>query len=316
MIRGMSAKMPVSGATIRTACTADILSFLCVLFVLCLELARPASAQQRAEIPFIDAHVHMNRPAALLQLMDQAGLDKAVVFWGRHSDNQALAAAAEKHPKRLIAFVSISPERRHYRDFWKKDDPKLLAELEAALKSGAFKGIGEISVVHFPSRGFPEADFDPLGALMRGIMGLAERYRVPVTVHCEITRLREFKRLLEAFPAVPVIWAHGGYTPYFLARRMIENHPNLTYELSARSYLGHPRSPDYTIFRNTSEVWPRWLELIESHPRRFIVGTDGSQRRLSSDQIKIDRLRLLLSQLTPTTRSLVATGNIMRLVGD
>jgi hypothetical protein len=97
---------------------------------------------------------------------------------------------------------------------------------------------------------------------------------------------------------------------------MIEEHPNLIYELSARSYLSHPRSPDYTIFQNARQVWPRWLELIEAHPRRFIVGTDGSQRRLSSDQIKIDRLRLLLSQLTPTTRSLVATGNIMRLVGD
>ena len=63
-----------------------------------------------------------------------------------------------------------------------------------------------------------------------------------------------------------MIWAHGGYTPYFLARRMIERHPNLTYELSARTYLRHPRSPDYTIFRNETEVWPRWLGLIEANP--------------------------------------------------
>ncbi len=287
-----------------------------LLSVLCLGQIGAAPAQQAAETPFVDAHVHMNRPATLLQLMDQARLDKAVVFWGRHSDNRALAAAAEGHPGRLIPFVSISPERRRYRDYWQRGDIGLLDELEAALKSGAFKGIGEISVVHFPSRGFPEADFNPLGKLMTGIMGLAERYRVPVTVHCEITRLREFKDLLEAYPAVPVIWAHGGYTPYFLARRMLEEHPNLTYELSARTYLRHPRSPDYTIFRNANEVWPRWLELIEAHPRRFIVGTDGSQRRLSSDQSKIDRVRLLLAQLTPQTRELVASGNVLRLVGE
>ncbi len=283
--------------------------------ILWLALWGPAAgAEAAAEISFVDAHVHMNRQAALLQLMDQAGLQKAVIFWGRDSDNGLLAEAARAHPGRLIPFVSISPERRRYRGFWQKDDPRLLGELEAALKTGLFKGIGEISVVHFPARGFPEADFDPTGALMTGIMRLGKQYRMPVTIHCEITRLREFERLLAAFPKVRVIWAHGGYTPYFLARRMIDAHANLTYELSARTYLGHPRSPDYTIFRNESEVWPRWLKLIEARPGRFIVGTDGSQRRLTSDQRKIDRVRLLLSQLTPKTRKMVATDNLLRLI--
>ena len=285
--------------------------------ILWLALALPAAgAQAGAVTTFVDAHVHMNRQSALLQLMDQADLQKAVVFWGRDSDNRAIGDAARAHPGRLIPFVSISPERRRYRGFWQKGDPSLLAELEAALKTGLFKGIGEISVVHFPARGFPEADFDPTGALMTGIMRLAQRYRVLVTAHCEITRLREFENLLEAFPAVQVIWGHGGYTPYFLARRMIEAHPNLTYELSARTYLRHPRSPDYTIFRNETEVWPRWLALIEAHPTRFIVGTDGTQRRLGSDRRKVERVLLLLSQLTPETRALVATGNLLRLITD
>jgi predicted TIM-barrel fold metal-dependent hydrolase len=51
---------------------------------------------------------------------------------------------------------------------------------------------------------------------------------------------------LRAQPDVQVIWAHGGYTPYFLARRLLERHPNLHYELSARTWRHHPRSPDYT----------------------------------------------------------------------
>jgi len=275
-----------------------------------------ARAQQAADIPFVDAHVHMNNSQALLALMDEVKLEKAVVFWGRDSDNEMLAVAALAHPGRLIPFVSISPERRRYREFWQREDPALLVELEASLRTGDFKGIGEISVVHFPSRGFPEADFDPLGPLMTGIMQLAEKYRVPVTIHCEITRLREFDHLLKVFPGVNVIWAHGGYTPYFIARRMIEDHPNLTYELSARTYLRHPRSPDYTVFRNETEVWPRWLALMEQHPTRFVIGTDGAQRRISSDSKKIERVRLLLSQLTPATRDLVAAGNILRLVGN
>ena len=274
-----------------------------------------ATAQDSPTIPFVDAHVHLSRPAALVQLMNSEHIDKAIVFWGRDSDNGALAEAARAHPDRLIPFISVSPERRRYRDFWTGDEKPLLGEVKDLLETGMYKGIGEISVVHFPSRGFPEADFDPLGAMMTGLMRLAEQYRVPITIHCEITRLREFASLLDAFPDVQVIWAHGGYTPYFLARRMIERHGNLTYELSARTYLHHRRSPDYTIFRNEMKVWPRWLALIEDYPTRFIIGTDGTQRRLGSDRSKIDRVRLLLSQLTTETRGLVATGNILRLLG-
>jgi predicted TIM-barrel fold metal-dependent hydrolase len=48
--------------------------------------------------------------------------------------------------------------------------------------------------------------------------------------------MRELSALLERFPDVAVIWAHGGYTPLFVARRMLERHPNLTYELSARTW--------------------------------------------------------------------------------
>jgi hypothetical protein len=109
-----------------------------------------------------------------------------------------------------------------------------------------------------------------------------------------------------------VLWAHGGYTPYFLAARMLEQHPNLIYELSARTWAEHPRSPDYTILRNETAVWPRWLQLIERYPQRFIIGTDAAQR--GNDREKVARVRLLLSQLTPSTAALVATGNLDRIL--
>ncbi|MGO4816207.1 amidohydrolase family protein, partial [Cupriavidus sp. 2MCAB6] len=155
-------------------------------------------------------------------------------------------------------------------------DLALLEELDGLLATGQFKGIGEISAVHFPSPGFPEANYDPAGPMMSGIMALARKYRVPVLVHVESTRMRELTSLLEAFPDVNLIWAHGGYTPLFLARRMLERHPNLYYDLSARTWPRHPRSPDYTILQDGRSVWPEWLELIETMPGRFIIGTDAS----------------------------------------
>lgn len=289
------------------------LSFSCVAAG---SVAQDSTVEEAAPLAFVDAHVHLNRPAMQLQLIDEYNLPKVIAFWGRDSDNETLIEAAKAHPHRFIPFVSISPERRQYRGYWEKEDTVLLERLEDYLQTGLFKGIGEISVTHFPSRGFPEADFSPLGAMMKGIMRLAARYDVPVTVHCEVTRLAEFSELLDAFSTVQVIWAHGGYTPYFLAKRMLEKHPNLTYELSARTYANHPRSPDYTIFRNASEVWPQWLELMELHPRRFVIGTDASHRQLETERRKIERVQLLLEQLTPETRRMVATENILRLVEE
>ena len=265
-----------------------------------------------ATIPFTDAHVHLNDPAAQLRLMQEHDVGRAIIFWGRASSNATILEAARAHPDRFIPFVSISPERAAYRELWTRNDTALLAELDRELRTGRYAGIGEISVVHFPGDGFPEADFDPAGAIMRGIMSLAARHRVPVLIHCEITRLDAFTRLLRDHPDVTVIWAHGGYTPYFLAARLIEQHPNLVYELSARTWADHPRSPDYTILRNETDVWPRWLELIERHPRRFIIGTDAAQR--GTDREKVTRVRLLLAQLTPPTRALVAVENLDRIL--
>ena len=273
---------------------------------------RPPAAVPSDTIGFIDAHVHLNDAPTQLALMNETGIGKAIAFWGRASSNDDMLAAAKAHPDRFIPFVSISPERAAYRQSWTQGDTALLATLDSALRSGRFAGIGEISVVHFPGEGFPEADFDPLSPMMRGIMTLAGQYRVPVMIHCEITHLEGFARLLREFPAVTVIWAHGGYTPYFLAERMLEAHPNLVYELSARTWSEHPRSPDYTIFRNETTVWSRWLGLVERNSQRFIVGTDAAQR--GNDREKVARVRLFLSQLSPATREMVAKGNVERLL--
>lgn len=181
--------------------------------------------------------------------------------------------------------------------------------------SGGYYGIGEISVSHFPAAGFPEADFDPDGRVMRSLLQLARKHRVPVLIHSEITRLREFEALLRDYRDVTIIWAHGGYTPLFLARRLLENHPNLIYELSARTWARHPRSPDYTVFRNETAVWPEWLELIEGMPTRFLVGTDAAGRSEAGDVAHARRVQLFLQQLSSDTRLLVAQENLDRILG-
>jgi len=218
-------------------------------------------------------------------------------------------------PDRLVPFLSVSPEHREFRGDWTSGDSSLVETVDSLLDLGGFYGIGEISVTHFPGTGFPEADFDPSGPVMRGIMAAAQSHQVPVTVHVEVTRLREFEQMLADFREVTVIWAHGGYAPFFLAERVLERHPNLMYELSARTWQRHPRSPDYTILMNGVDVWPEWIALIERMPDRFVVGTDASLRSTQSDEQKIRSVQNLLDQLTPEARRMVAEENLERIVG-
>lgn len=287
---------------------------LLTLAVLLAASAGVAIAEDPPRHGFIDTHVHLNDPAMQRTLMAEYGIPRAVVFWGRDGTNESVLAAAAAEPGLFIPFVSVSPERARYRAGWSGDGAELLDELERLLATGRFRGIGEISAVHFPGPGFPEADFSLRSPAMLGIMAAARRHGVPVMIHCETTRLQELSELLERFADVEVIWAHGGYTPLFLAERMLRRHPNLYYELSARTWPRHPRSPDYTILRDGERVWPEWLALVEAMPERFLVGTDASHRSPAAERMKIESVQHFLGQLSLAARVAVASGNLNRLL--
>jgi hypothetical protein len=285
-----------------------------VAFALLCLAPLSASAQQQLR-GYSDAHVHLNDPVTWVRIMDELGITRSVALRGRDADNAALHAAGQRWPGRILPFVSVSPEHRDHRAAWVADDERLVPFVDSLLARGGYYGIGEISVSHFPATGFPEADFDPNGRTMRSLVELARKHSVPILIHCEITRLREFEALLKDFRDVTVVWAHGGYTQLFLARRLLEQHPNLIYELSARTCSRHPRSPDYTIFRNDTSVWPEWLKLIESMPTRFLVGTDASGRSEGANVANARRVQLVLDQLSPATRNQVARENLDRVLG-
>jgi Tat protein secretion system quality control protein TatD with DNase activity len=262
-----------------------------------------------------DAHVHLNDVAMQRALMDEHGVERAVVFWGRRSDNESVLEAAAREP-RFVPFASISPERSAYRAQWQRDDPALLERLDALLATGRFRGIGEISVVHDATPGFAATDFAPGSATMRGILALAGKHRVPVMVHCERARMAELSALLLEHPGVAVIWAHGGYTGVDDARRMLQRHPNLYYELSARTWPRHPRSPDYPIVDQDGTPRPGWLALVEAMPGRFLVGSDASHHAEANERMKLASVRAFLARLSPAAAREVAGGTLRRLLGE
>ncbi len=280
-------------------------------FLISLILSTLCSTVFAVSISFFDSHVHLNDLPMQNELMTQTGLNKAVIFWGGRSDNADVLAAAQQQKGKFFPFVSVSPERLDpYGKWWKNNDSELLRYLEKQLESKQFYGIGELSVVHFPSPGFPETEFSPISPLMTGIMKIAEKFRLPVMLHSEVTYVKEFEQLLKQFPAVLVIWAHGGYADYYITKRMLDSNQNLIVELSMRALENHPRSPDYWILKNSTTIWDKWRQLIETNPRRFIVGSDASHHNLKSDLAKVESVKLLLSQLPQSLQSCVAETNL------
>ena len=173
--------------------------------------AGAGAAEDVAVVPFVDSHVHLNDEAMQLGLMERFGATLALVNWGRKSDNESIARAAGRHPQRFIAFASISPERASYRSAWDGDDPRLLQALDALLASGRFKGIGEISAVHFPSPGLAETDYDPTGATMTGVLALARKYRVPVLLHLHGGGFYSGNKAREARPLIRHLTSRRGF---------------------------------------------------------------------------------------------------------
>ena len=148
----------------------------------------------------IDAHVHLKHGDAkkteysaesIIRIMDEAGVDKSVVFaictTTRRSIEMA-GKAAERFRNRLIPFVYALPSYER----------PVIAEIEKAIRDLGFRGIklhvGECTLERYVS--------EP-------VLRLAGRYRVPCLIDCA-GRYSLMENLADSFPDIKMIVAHFG----------------------------------------------------------------------------------------------------------
>ena len=166
-----------------------------------LEISRGDFSLRKREPPMIiDAHVHLKHgdikkteysAESIIRIMDEAGVDKSVVFamctTTRRSIEMA-SRAAEKFKNRLIPFVYALPSY----------EKPVIAEIEEAIKYLGFKGIklhiGECTLERYVS--------EP-------VLRLAGKYRVPCLIDCA-GRYRLMENLADSFPDTKMIVAHFG----------------------------------------------------------------------------------------------------------
>ena len=170
-----------------------------------------------------DNHPHLhevepfdNSPFTLYE-MDRYGVDMCLLKPSAcGTTNEMQAALVEKHPDKFRAFCADQGLKlRMAREGAKWTLDEAAEEVEAALKTGNFVGIGE---------GAPK-DLDPLKVYSfeerleeyRVFMELARKYDVTIDFHefawdYEWDPYKLLMRLSREYPDVPIIVNHGGYS--------------------------------------------------------------------------------------------------------
>lgn len=289
--------------------------------------ASPVIRTPREEVskyPLFDVHSHRSpsgSPTAeeFLEIMNAAGISRMNVFEGRAPDPAQLA---RQYPDRFVVSYRPPIDRSTAMKGILDDEEvrRIGIEVEKALKSGLYKGLGEVNTYRSGASGAAPSNISPDSPLIRNFLELAGRYNVPINIHCPADSWAEMDRLLGAYPQTVVIWAHAGFffSPSVLGD-FLRDFPNLYFDLA----LEHPPWTSNRIgpFRYLMPILygevidEGWRRLFESYPDRFLVGFDfGAQGNpLNTPQGMAKEIgeyfRTMLAQLTSTTARKIAYEN-------
>jgi hypothetical protein len=241
------------------------------------------------ELPIIDTHLHYSAnsrqdytPAAILVLLDQAGVRRAFVS---STPDEGTVQLYEAAPDRIV------PVLRPYRQSgeltsWVQD-PTVVPYLEQRLTRPIYRGIGEFHLMGDEAR----------SPVVRQVAELAARHGLFLHCHCDVEAT---EILLGLVSGVRVLWAHAGMSagPDEVGR-LVGASAQLFVELALRSDVAPGGQLD-----------PAWRDLFVRHPDRFMVGTDTwvSSRWASFVDIQAD-VRAWLRQLPPDLARGLASGN-------
>ena len=204
--------------------------------------------------PLFDAHLHYNaahaayyQPEQIIRKLDQNEIMRAVVT----STPAHLAASLYREaPDRILPLLGVyhNPGDKMR---WARD-PALASRVEADLKNGIWRGIGELHL-------FADDRHSPV---FRRIVTLAVHHDLPLVLHADPAVI---DTLYEIAPNHPVVWAHAGTFPYpDLVADYLQRYPALHIDVSVR---------DERIATN-GEISDDWYELFATYPDRFMVGVD------------------------------------------
>jgi len=240
----------------------------------------------------------MAGPQDLLAVMDDQGVDKAVIFgfpWRSLEtakiNNDAVAEAVARHPDRFIGFCCLDPAH-----------PQAPAEVERTLTSG-LGGIGELAFYQGGINAAALAALDP-------IMALAKQRACPVLIHTNEpvghaypgkspNTLVQIYAMVRRYPDNTIILAHWGGGLFFYAllkKEVSEAMANVVVDTAASPFVYQP------------QVYRHAVDIVGAE--RILFGSDFPLLEPKRYFAELDQ-----NGLTPEQLALIRGGNAARILG-
>lgn len=243
------------------------------------------SARQGIKPTRIDVHGHTVvglTPQRVISLMDMSGISHMVLMARGRNDVHTLDI--HKHaPARILPFVSTMYPG------WHRQDERVLPRAERLLKSGLFKGVGEVMLRYYgiPAMNEPAINVPADSPFIRKLSDIVQRYDGVMLVHMEPepAAIRSLENLLADNKKLKVIWAHCGTVARIGVKTighadmgaLMDRHANLYTDIAgvqptSVAPSGGLRRPPITDDDGT--LLPGFKALIERHSDRVLFGLD------------------------------------------
>lgn len=300
--------------------------------------ARIRAILARGGLPIIDVEHHWSGDVPLGDLLAAMDRNDVALTWLGQKERNGSAFVwryVEQAPDRIVPVTIHGDGPR-----WHAQDPTLLTELAADVRSGRYFAMGEFEARHYISSTNDRdvhlpADSEPFEAVFR----LSEEIGMPFLVHheAEDVLLPELERMLTRHPRATVIWCHVGRdrnreTWTILprpegVRAFLLKYPNLFFDLNqARPGSRHrgTNQVDSVLYdidptkggrQTDARLNDEWKELFEEFPDRFLIGSDISTKRFDRyDQVMGNFRHLILNHLDRDAAEKIAWKNAWRLM--
>lgn len=297
----------------------------------------------------IDSHIHLvdflqssDGLPALLEKMDLAGVERAVIFgmplvkkWNAfdpiephyYLDDEA-RCYYYSYTDQLVAEALQSipePQRSRFAPLicgFNPTDRHGVRHIERLLThADIWRGVGEVLLRHddLTNLTFEETAranhpamtpvYELCGA--RGLPILLHQNSTSVGRHDDYVYLHELVEVLDGHPDLTVVWGHCGLSRrvfhdryHEMVGQMLDTYPNLHVDTS---WVGFD---DEMCARGL--LRPEWVGLVERHADRFLVGSD-LVGHFSALGPTLRRYEPLLLALSAGAREQVARGNALRI---
>jgi hypothetical protein len=266
---------------------------------------------------YVDVHTHI-MPAGMsleeiIKNMDTEGIDTMVImetptaiYKGTPQAEYGIPNAAEKYPARFIALYGGEAitllDSVATGSYSESDEKRYITLLEDAMKSGKYRGFGEIALRHVSLDG-EGADVTIPGdhPWMFIMSDIAAKYDVPIDIHLDFESadkgIAGLEKLLDHNNKTKIIWSHTSWSrvdkfvSVDLMRQLLERHPNLYSSIKIQTLPGW--------IEEDKSINSDWLDLFKDYPERFMVGSDIKPGERDGEFKFIKMHRNFLKQLPP-----------------